>query len=315
MANAALCRSFFLSAFSSVCVFGSAPVGAALCVAPKVEIFNPGTPFAYTVVRWGEKDFRYPDIKDIIPPYGGMLAFNWTSGMFEPDGKSVPLDRYCPYAPPENESPRGITVIFEQPAGVRITDWQQTVKGGLGSEGSSMVHGGNIQHYSPWSFHPLNELPFVSSRIPDLAPFQRSDLTIYTAVNLGVYLSDNPNGFAGDWINGQSLNDLGIHIVNGQAPGLNGIFWSTTDFTFDPDSSTGWVPIGGSSNLLNSDLYEAAFGEIGILASHAGDVPLPSTPSLVFLGIFGMLWRLTRRPLWQQSAHLQLQLRRAAIDV
>ncbi len=59
--------------------------------------------------------------------------------------------------------------------------------------------------------------------------------TIYTAVNEGLYMQSNPYGFlGGQYTIGASLRSLGINIVNGQIPGVLGIYFATTPFTFDP---------------------------------------------------------------------------------
>lgn len=148
------------------------------------------------------------------------------------------------------------------------TDWRQTI---IDADGSSHVYAANLttgagRGIGPWAFEPMALLPDTSWRIPDLAPATGGD-TIYTAVNLSVYYASNPNGFDnGNWVVGQTLGDLGIDIVNGVAPGLEGIQWATTEFVFDPLSPTGFVPTGGPSTLLTSASYPT---ELLILQQHA----------------------------------------------
>jgi hypothetical protein len=91
--------------------------------------------------------------------------------------------------------------------------------------------------------------------------------TIYTAVNLDLYMTTNPEGFLdGEWEPGDNLQSLGVSIVNGEVSGLEGILWATSEFTFDPLSATGWVPtIPGT--LLNS----AAYPNLWILAQHENE--------------------------------------------
>jgi hypothetical protein len=104
--------------------------------------------------------------------------------------------------------------------------------------------------------------------------------TIYTAVNLGLYATNNPDGFlGGDWSPGQTLSQLGVQIVNGQIPGVEGIYWATTPFVFNSDPNTpGFTPEGGDSNLLNS----ASYGDdIVILQQHLTPVPVPSSLVLI----------------------------------
>jgi len=101
-----------------------------------------------------------------------------------------------------------------------------------------------------------------------LSPFEGRDSTlgIFTAVNLDVYLANNPLGFLdGEWAVGQTLNELGVTIVDGKINGLKGIYFATTDFTFDAVSETGWVPIGGRDAWFNSDDFQIEHGEIGVL--------------------------------------------------
>jgi hypothetical protein len=179
-----------------------------------------------------------------------------------------------------------------------ITDWHQEIKREEeGGKGTSIVRAGNIKKESPWSFQPLSELPDIYWRIPDLAPISgdNPDLTIYTAVNMDLYLQDNPLGFnGGNWSVGQSLDDLGLIIQNGEIAGVEGIYWSTSEFTFAPDSLNGFT----SQDLLNSD----TFGEsIGIIAAHS-TTPIPA-PSAVLLAVSGLagLAGLRRKGLLKQA--------------
>jgi hypothetical protein len=125
----------------------------------------------------------------------------------------------------------------------------------------------------------LSELPDVAWSIPDLAPTTGDpEFTIYTAVNLDLYLTSNPEGFAGgNWDLGETLNDVGVIIAAGQVSGsvVEGIYWSTSPFTFDPDSDTGWVPEDGTTGWLDSEVFRLEFGDIEILAAHESD-ELPS---------------------------------------
>ena len=107
-------------------------------------------------------------------------------------------------------------------------------------------------------------------RIPRLAPAaEDSTRKIWAAVDLALYVPNNPLGFAGGaWTEGQTLGDLGIAIVGGQVPGVEGIWWSTTPFTFDSLSTTGYVPLGGPGAYLESAVWEAANGAIGIAARY-----------------------------------------------
>lgn len=164
---------------------------------------------------------------------------------------------------PEFEG-RAVRFCFYPPRDA--TDWRQKI---IDADGSSHVYGGNISRTvdgAEWAFEPLALLPENSWRIPDLAPAS-GGATIYTAVNLGLYYDANPNGFnGGNWAPGQSLTDLGISIENGEAPGLQGIQWATTEFVFDPTSATGFVPSGGAGTLLTNADYP---NDIVIIQQHA----------------------------------------------
>ena len=138
---------------------------------------------------------------------------------------------------------------FESPTGA--TDWTQKI---IRKGGNSDVFGGNIDKRSPWRFYNLSSLPAVPARIPDLAPVDAPGRTVYAAVNLKLYMTENPNGFLGGaWAPGQTLQELGITIVDGKIPGVEGITWATAPFAFNPDpSGPGFVPGGGPASLLNS---------------------------------------------------------------
>jgi hypothetical protein len=112
-------------------------------------------------------------------------------------------------------------------------------------------------------------------------------MTIYTAVNLGLYMASNPLGFLnGSWSPGQILSQLGVNIVNGQVPGLQGIYWATTPFVFNPDpNGPGFSPSGGDSTFLNSSTYPDS---IIIIQQHTS-VPEPSSLTLFGLGSLGLL--------------------------
>ncbi len=146
------------------------------------------------------------------------------------------------------------------------TDWRQTI---TDANGTSDVYAGNLTESGGWTFETIESLENVGYRIPDIAPTSGGDpsATIYTAVNLGIYLDANPFGFlSGDWHPGQTLTQLGVEIVDGQIEGLEGIYWSTTEFVFDPLSEWGFAPAGGTANLLNSATYPS---ELRIQEEHA----------------------------------------------
>ena len=169
---------------------------------------------------------------------------------------------------------------------INITDWTQTITstGGVFGERGSVVESGNVKQ-DAWSFFPLADLTIPGSwEIPDLLPAD-APLTIYAAVDLPLYYASNPRGFLnGNYSAGQTLDELGIKIVDGTISGIQGIYFATTGFILDPNSATGWVPIGGDGALLNSDTFEQQNGPIMIGAIHRG-VPEPASFALFFAGI------------------------------
>jgi len=117
------------------------------------------------------------------------------------------------------------------------------------------------------------------TRIPDLAPLAGDPaMTVYTAVNLELYSRTNPLGFLdGQWQEGQSLGSLGLQIINGQIPFLEGIYWATSPFEFaSTETGPGFAPTGGASTLLNSATYPF---DIVILQQHITGTPVPEPSS------------------------------------
>jgi hypothetical protein len=237
-------------------------------------------------VSWGDKTDPNPLI-EIVPPAGtaqGHLVFNWTKG----DGQTH--TGYTTYDA-TNATNLPLEVRLFRPKDKTITDWKQTVTNG---DGSSEVRAGNLKQGSPWSLQPLDDIADAFYRIPDLAPTQGGG-TIYAAVNFDLYLQDNPEGFLdGGWTIGQTLRDLGLVIANGQIPGLAGILWATSEFAFDPNAAIGWSPVGGAATLLNSSDFQAANGDIVILAAHQ-TAPVPEPLTVTMLAAGGITWLASKR--------------------
>jgi hypothetical protein len=231
-------------------------------------------------------------VLDFIPPRNGtgngFLEFFWTRGATL-DGQPIP---HPDYGPVNQQNPTGdairrnmkrpVTVAGQLP----ITDWSQKIGhiDGLGNRRASSVTAGNIAGRS-WSFQPLSDLDGLFGRIPDLGPSDANtepgDLLIYAAVNLGLYLSANPQGFLGGaWSTGQTIQQLNIQIVNGQIPGVQGMYFSETPFIFDPNSATGYIPSGGT--WFNSGSWQTQHGDIQILGIH--QIPSPAAPALLLAG-------------------------------
>lgn len=241
-------------------------------------------------------DGSVKEVKKIVfpgkDPQGNPSMFDFLN--IEPIGTVLTpgsIRHQCATA--RNPKCTGFQFEFQSPP--NATDWNQTV---TWENGQSQVYAGNIEEddLGLFQFEPLENLPSRFTRIPDLAPAsgENPNLTIYTAVNLALYQESNPLGFlSGNWAVGQTLNELSIDIVNGVIPGLEGIFWSTTPFEFDPNSLTGFTPIGGDDNLLDSSIFPT---NIVILQEHVTPVPEPtSTLSLLALGTLGAASTLKRK--------------------
>ncbi len=234
-------------------------------------------------VTWGSNNTDRK-IFDRIPA-GGKLEFEWTK-----DGNPHPL--YHKYS---QSSATEKTLGFVRPKDRTVTDWKQKI---TNSAGTSSVVAGNLVMNSPFAFAPLEDLPQIDYLVPDFAPIGfDQELTIFTAVDLNVYLNANPFGLdsmnlLGEYVVGATLDDLGLTIINGLLQStvpsnpftVQGIYFASSAFVLDPLSPTGWVP-SVPGTLLNSDAFIAANGlnGIGINGLHAERVPEPNTIALGLL--------------------------------
>jgi hypothetical protein len=215
----------------------------------------------------------------------GFMRFYWTRGATA-GGQPIQHEGFAAYEDTNgtgNDRLHNMRRPPTAPTQPAITDWTQEV--GYISNALvrkvSKVTAGNLAGRS-WSFQPLADLDGIFGRIPDLGPSQSNtepnDLTIYAAVNLSLYLSANPQAFMGGaWSNHQTLQQFGLQIVNGQIPGVQGMYFSETPFIFDPDSPTGYIPTGGA--WFNSSTWQAQHGDIEILGTH--EIPAPSVISVL----------------------------------
>jgi hypothetical protein len=288
-------------------------VSIALCTMSDRAVADP-IPYntdAAGNVTWGSTDpFAWP-ISDTLPYVGDGLTFYWTSG-----GIQDPRYQAAVGQNDDVHNPHAVTYHFIPPDDPLVTDWHQTVNYG---NGESDVASGAIQRMifskgapavstaapGPWSFFPLDQLPNIGYEIPD---FAADGYRIYTAVDLLTYIDTNPLGpVNGNYQIGDTLDGLGLSIVNGRMLGVSGIYFATTPFVFDPNSATGWVPQGGDSAWFNSPTNAAplAGGQVasgisinGIHKATTPPVPEPTTFSLflaasllIALGKSGMLKR------------------------
>jgi hypothetical protein len=185
-----------------------------------------------------------------LVPAKGKVVFWWTE-----DGGAI--------TPPEerqNNTNEAKVEKFENPP-ANATDWRQWTEDKDGKR--SDVFGGNIKKINPWIWEPLDTLPAVDWWIPDLFAVEPDLQTLYTAVNLDLYLTHNPWPLL-------SIGDL-LSIADSKISGLQGIYLSSTEFTFDPNSENGFV--GTAFN-----------GKARIGAFHSS-VPEPMSISLLGLGL------------------------------
>lgn len=228
------------------------------------------------IVYWaGETKDKNP-IVDIVPA-GGKLKFAWTNGEKDPTtGQMKRHPNYVEYME-MNMTDAAKALQFKRPNDRTITDWRQEVQD---ASGKSTVYAGNlVRDEVGFNFNPLADLPQMAYRIPDLAPLTSDpELTIYTAVDLGIYLEANPMGFNnGNYFIGQPLFSMSLDIINGRIAGLEGIYFATSEFTFDPLSETGWVPINGDSGWLNSIDFQQEVSQLRLIGIHEGViVPVPA---------------------------------------
>ena len=121
---------------------------------------------------------------------------------------------------------------------------------------------------------PLRRISLLQQAEMPVLSCDDPNVTIHNAVELTGYLAHNPHGFAaGDWAPNQYMSELGVVIEDGKVDGLEGIYWATTPFDYDPCSTTGWVPQGGESGWLDSAAFEAEHGPIFILDAWLMKVP------------------------------------------
>lgn len=241
--------------------------------------------------HWSIKDPKYGDIPYETPSTVSILHLD------------PPRDEVVKFGLSFSGGNERAIYHFWQPKGA--TDWHQriitTEKDGTWTSevfGAHLVKGvwtpdglssAQLADSSPWDFYDLSRLPNIDWKIPDLGPALPG--TLYAAVNLDLYMRNNPLGFnSGNWRVGQRLRDIGASIVNGQSPGLDGIYWATTPFVFDSNpAGYGFVPTGGIGTLYNSTGSEV------VMASHT---PEPSGYLMLIAGlaILGAL-RVTRNKL------------------
>jgi hypothetical protein len=243
-------------------------------------------------VTWGSNNTDRK-IFDRIPA-GGKLEFEWTK-----DGNPHPL-----YHKFSQSSAAGKTLGFVRPMDRSVTDWKQRI---TNAAGTSSVVAGNLVMNSPFAFAPLEDLPQINYLIPDFAPIGfDQELTIFTAVDLNVYLNANPFGLdsmnlLGAYLVGATLDDLGLTIINGLLQStvpsnpftVQGIYFSSSEFVLDPLSPTGWAP-SMPGTLLDSAAFIAANGlsGIGINGVHEERVPEPTT---IVLGLLALSLQLAMR--------------------
>lgn len=221
------------------------------------------------------KDYRVPR-RQVGP---GALDFYWTIGSTivpHPDDPARSIVTYEPHPSFDrvnefNNEEKGRQLQMFRPndqnEAVQITGWAARQVDGLGFE--SKIVAGNIRRSSPWEFAPLSEitdawkLPLFGQMDGVIGP------TIYTAVNLPLYIEKNPFGLLdGQYDLDYLLDDLG-YILDGELfasdnTKIEGIYFATSDWGLDPDDPLGLYPLAGKSTLLNSSIFQNDYGKIRI---------------------------------------------------
>ncbi len=147
--------------------------------------------------------------------------------------------------------------IFYPPAGAN--GWRQTI-----------IHPNGVSDV--YAYNALG-VPFTADWIlPDLVPSTPGNFdTIFTAVDLGEYIQNNPTGInGGEWSDGQTLSDLDVEVLGGQAIGCDGVYWAVSEFIIDPVKNIP-VPVGGEEDYLNSHSYPT---DLLIAEHHSNMLPV-----------------------------------------
>ena len=193
-------------------------------------------------------------------PAGGTVSFWWTA-------ESKPIGD--PGEPRKNDTEKGRWENFGEPPS-DATDWEAWYADKQGKTGANF---GAYLVKNPdgsWRWKAFGKYPPFDDfclKIPDMIFTPSSPLsTLYTAINLEMYASNNPRPSIHE---GDS-----VMITDGTIPGLEGIYWSTTPFTIDLTSSSGFsgTPYTG---------YAVSIGNTAI-----AETP---TIALVLIGIFSLL--------------------------
>ena len=247
------------------------------------------------------KDYRVPR-KQVGP---GSLEFYWTIGTTiipHPDKPNFFLVTHEPHPSYDkvnefNNEETGRKLQMFRPndknEAFKITGWVAKQDDGL--DDKAQIFAGNIKRGSPWEFAPLSEIT-DAWKIPLFGQMDGDIIgpTIYTAVNLPLYIEKNPFGLLdGQYDLDYLLDDLG-YILDGELfasdhTKIEGVYFATSDWGLDPDDSWGFYPLAGKSTLLNSSVFENDFGNIGIKTIYE-PVPEPSTVVLFLAGSVGLLW-------------------------
>ena len=213
-------------------------------------------------------------VRDWVPP-NGYIVFWWTE-----DGAAITLPDVR-----HNNSDEGKVENFGEPP-ANATDWCQWTEDAEGNRSQVWTVQLAKNTSDEWEYEPLSNAPEVPWRIPDLIdpgliidpinldPNDPNYPSIYAFVNLRLYTESNP------W----PLLTPGdtVSVVNGEIPGLEGIAWGTTPFTYDPTSELGYVtdaPYTGDATLQNFH----------------DNVPEPATAMLLAAGVAGVAFRRRRR--------------------
>jgi hypothetical protein len=171
---------------------------------------------------------------------------------------------------PEFKNPEqndfSIAVAIHPGERTTYSDYQYTHVNRFGKETNSGIINVALTINPPPTGKPAYEVPaefveLVESpdyRIPIISPASRENL--YSLVYLDMYIRGNPLGFLnGNWITGQTLEELSLEVTDGVISGLDGIWISTAEWipTFNNDGKVTYSTSGTLYTSVSGDAIDS----------------------------------------------------------